>query len=38
MPIPPEAAELANQANSVFVDEDYDNALDLYSQVRHSQQ
>ena len=36
MPIPPDAAELANQANSVFVDEDYDNALDLYSQVRHS--
>jgi len=33
MPIPPEAAELANQANSVFVDEDYDNALDLYSQA-----
>ena len=34
MSIPPEAAELANEANSVFVDEDYDTALDLYSQVR----
>ena len=34
MPIPPEAAELANEANSVFVDEDYDTALDLYTQVR----
>jgi len=33
MPIPPEAAELANEANSVFVDEDYDTALDLYTQV-----
>ena len=34
MSIPPEAAELANEANSVFVDEDYDTALDLYTQVR----
>lgn len=34
MPIPPEAAELANEANSVFVDEDYDTALELYSEVR----
>jgi len=33
MPIPPEAAELANEANSVFVDEDYDTALDLYTQA-----
>ena len=31
MPIPPEAAELANEANSLFVDEDYDTALELYS-------
>ena len=34
MPIPAEAQELANKANSVFVDEDYDTALDLYTQVR----
>ncbi len=34
MPIPPEAADLANEANSVFVDEDYETALDLYTQVR----
>jgi len=34
MPIPPEAADLANEANSVFVDEDYDSALELYTQVR----
>ena len=34
MPIPPEAADLANEANSVFVDEDYDAALELYTQVR----
>jgi len=33
MPIPPEAVELANEANSVFVDEDYETALDLYTQV-----
>lgn len=36
MPIPPHAAELANEANSVFVDEDYDTALDLYTQVRRT--
>lgn len=34
MPIPPEAAELANEANSVFVDEDYETALELYTEVR----
>jgi hypothetical protein len=34
MPIPPEAADLANEANSVFVDEDYETALELYTQVR----
>ena len=36
MPIPPEAAELANEANSVFVDEDYDTALELYTQVHRT--
>jgi len=33
MPIPPEAADLANEANSVFVDEDYETALELYTQA-----
>jgi tetratricopeptide (TPR) repeat protein len=31
--IPPEASSLANEANALFVDEDFDSALDLYSQA-----
>jgi suppressor of G2 allele of SKP1 len=31
--IPPEASSLANEANALFVDEDFDSALDLYSKA-----
>jgi suppressor of G2 allele of SKP1 len=31
--IPPEASSLANEANAMFVDEDFETALDLYSQA-----
>jgi hypothetical protein len=31
--VPPAAQALFNEANEVFVDEDYESALDLYSQV-----
>ena len=34
MTIPPEASKLANEANAVFVDEDYEAALELYTEVR----
>ena len=33
MSIPEPAAALANQANALFVDEDFDGALDLYNQA-----
>jgi suppressor of G2 allele of SKP1 len=33
MSIPEPAASLANQANALFVDEDFDGALDLYNQA-----
>mmetsp|Transcript_17207 Transcript_17207/g.35191 ORF Transcript_17207/g.35191 Transcript_17207/m.35191 type:complete len:363 (+) Transcript_17207:78-1166(+) len=33
MAAPPEATKLANEANAAFVDEDFDTALDLYSQA-----
>jgi len=33
MTTPPEATKLANEANAAFVDEDFDTALDLYSQA-----
>mmetsp|Transcript_2072 Transcript_2072/g.6302 ORF Transcript_2072/g.6302 Transcript_2072/m.6302 type:complete len:333 (-) Transcript_2072:1082-2080(-) len=33
MTIPPEASKLANEANAVFVDEDYETALELYTEA-----
>jgi hypothetical protein len=38
MAVPPEATKLANEANVAFIDEDFDTALDLYSQVRWRKQ